>query len=544
MAAPGRARLRAGVVASFWIALLPAAGAPASARTPAVDTLPCAAQIQAIQPGSTVPDAFLAAESCLRQAESGSDTLSMGADSARARLKALLPAAPAWYVSHLERLRARRDMARLQGMARLAVLRDPDGPEVWREVAESQTLAGDPFQAAWALLKQAERDSAQGGYIQYQLENLLRNLADQPVPDFLDSLSGRWRHARGVTAEMLESLCWTGRNVPAAYRHALAWLALRNPGPGTVLERAGRYQAAGWPDYADGILAKAAWRAWPHPWKPAARALFLRARHQQEDWEAVAAEAAAAPRGSLTEEEDYFAASALLRLGRPQDALGRLDRFEARGESEWGFRAQLLKSRAQLAQGRLPEAARLLEALKRSPLRREGTGPILFWQGWLALQQRRDAAAESLFVLASAYTGGEESQRALEFRYWMLLDSGAARVEFLRGVAESPLAPGERMQALDRVPAASPLWPQARIEKAQILLGMGQKDSARSVLDHAGRHAQDRLQALKAEALAAWLQEKSPGGRAAALARFENLLIEYQQGVVPEFSRGRIRALK
>lgn len=553
MPAPSRAVLRAGAVLAVLL-LTPSAGPapaaqaaaspPPAATPPPAAELPCAAPLQAVRPGSSDPEALLTAASCLRKAEAAGGQASPAEDSARARLKALAPASPAWYAAQLARLRGSRELSRLQDMAWLAALKDPAGPEVWREIAESQTLAGDPFRAAWALLKQAERDSAQGGYLQYQLENLVRNLADPPAPAFLDSLSARWRHTRGVTAEILENLCWGVRHVPAAYRHTLAWIALRHPGPGMVLDRAGRYQTAGWPDFADGVLLTANWRAWPNPWKPMARALFLRARHQQEDWKAVADEAAAAPKGSLSEEEDWLAASAALRLGRPQDALARLDRFESPDGSPWGFRAHLLKARAFLAQGRLPEAARLLDALKRSPQRREGAGPILFWQGWLALQQRRDAAAESLFVLASAYTGGEESQRALEFRYWMLLDSGAARIEFLRGVSESPLADEGRLQALDRVPAGSPLWPHARLEKAQILLGNGQRDSARAVLDHAGKHSQDRLQALKARALAAWLLEKAPGGRAEALARFEDLLVEYQQGVIPEFSRGRIRALK
>jgi tetratricopeptide (TPR) repeat protein len=191
------------------------------------------------------------------------------------------------------------------------------------------------------------------------------------------------------------------------------------------------------------------------------------------------------------------------------------------------------------------EAARTLDALKRDPKRQEGTGPILFWQACLALDQGRYHPAESLLVLASAYTGAEESQRALDYRFFMLLDTGAAaRTPFFRGLPEAPRAAAERRQSLDRVPAGSPLWPFAQLEKAQIHLQEGEPDSAEAVFDRVARQSPDRMAAFQAEAKAAFIQEKLPGGRQAALARYEDLLIKYQQGVIPEFSRGRIRALR
>ena len=58
------------------------------------------------------------------------------------------------------------------------------------------------------------------------------------------------------------------------------------------------------------------------------------------------------------------------------------------------------------------------------------------------------------------------------------------------------------------------------------------------------KRSPDRLAGFQAEAKAAFIAEKLPGGRQAALARYEDLLIKYQQGVVPEFSRGRIKALR
>jgi hypothetical protein len=94
------------------------------------------------------------------------------------------------------------------------------------------------------------------------------------------------------------------------------------------------------------------------------------------------------------------------------------------------------------------------------------------------------------------------------------------------------------------VDAASGLWPYAQLEIAQIHLQDGEPDSAEAVFDAVSKRSPDRLAAFQAEAKAAFTQEKLPGGRQAALARYEDLLIRYQQGVIPEFSRGRIKALR
>jgi tetratricopeptide (TPR) repeat protein len=542
-------------------ALLLAAFLPASPSEAA--PAPCGELVVGIPAGTADPDPFLRAASCLRDLDSaGKDTSraeaggSAEVGAAESSLRRLLPPSPSWYATHLERLRARRDIPRLLDMAWLAELRNPPEPEVWQEIAEAHLLAGDPFRSALARLRQAECDSLQARFIQYQLENLLRAAHDVPTPVMLDSLTDAYTHRKAVTAEILENLCWANRHHAGAYRNALDFLALRKPPPRVALDRAGRFQAAGWWDHAAGILEKAAWRRFPMPQRAMARTLFLRVRHEMQDWDAILAETLGPARGDsargvapaegppLSEEEDVIVATALVNRGRAAEAAARLDRFKALGSSEWAYRGRILKSRALIALGRLDEAGRLLDALKRSPRRMEGTGPILFWQGWLALQQRRLAAADSLLVLASAYTGTEESQKALEYRYFLLLDTTEALTHFFQGMADSPLAPERRLRALDRVPEKSPLWTYARLEKAQILVAEGRTDSARAVLDHAAASSKDRHAAMKARALSAYLLEKTPEGRREALARYEDLLIEYQRGVIPEFSRGRIRALK
>jgi tetratricopeptide (TPR) repeat protein len=360
----------------------------------------------------------------------------------------------------------------------------------------------------------------------------------------LDSLSRAFVPRKASTAEILENLCWNHRHHPGAFRIFLARMDLERPDPSLVLDRAQRFHSLGYWDYASRLLDKVGWRKLPKAWYPQARALYLRNAYQLKDWAAVAAETEGPRSPPLTEEEELIAAGAAVELGRPDAALPRIRTLGIKAESPWSFQARLLEARALLSQGKPAEAAAVLDGLKRNPMRKQSSGPILFWQGRVALQRGRFAAAESLLVLASAYTGNEEAQRALEYRHWLLLDTTAARVQFFRGLPEAPHPPAERMRALDAVPADSPLWTYARLEKAQIWLELRNPDSARAVFEEAARLSRDAKPALEAEAKAAFLAEKLPGGRDAALARFEDLLIKYQQGVVPEFSRGRIKALK
>jgi hypothetical protein len=325
---------------------------------------------------------------------------------------------------------------------------------------------------------------------------------------------------------------------------------LKNPGPSLVLERVNRFQSLGYFDYAAAIMDKLAWRKLSQPWLTLARTLHLQIRNQLQDWPAITAEAQASTVTGqvrpppLSDEETFIVANAFLKLGRPEETLARVKRLEEKGEAPWGFRGRLLKAQAQMALGRSKEAGQTLDALKRDPKRQEATGPILFWQACLALDQGRDVSADSLLVLASAYTGAEESQRALEYRFFLLVDTGKARAPFFKGLPESPHSPAERRQSLDRVDAQSGLWPFAQLEKAQILLQNGEPDSAEAVFDLVSKRSPDRLAGFQAEAKAAFTAEKLPGGRQAALARYEDLLIKYQQGVIPEFSRGRIKALR
>ncbi|MDB5050520.1 MAG: hypothetical protein JWO30_3591 [Fibrobacteres bacterium] len=549
----------------------PAPGAARPASAPAASRPiegPCRDLLSALPSGKLEPAPYLAAAACLRLQDSLAarpgdkgphSPLERMIRSASGRspsasdsiLKARLPDDKNWLMTCMERMRVRRDVAGIQDMAYLAEAKGTADPDLYRELSALYLTIPDTYRAGLALLRQAEVDSLQGGYIQYQLESLTHYAgSDVPAEELLDSLTSGYVHRNIRTAEMLESLCWSSRAYPAAYRNLLAMMDLKNPGPSLVLERVNRFQSLGYFDYAAAILDKLAWRKLSQPWLTLARTLHLQIRNQLQDWPAITAEAQASTvtgqvrPPQLSDEETFIVANAFLKLGRPEETLARVKGLEDKGEAPWGFRGRLLKAQAQMALGRSKEAGQTLDALKRDPKRREATGPILFWQACLALDQGRDVSADSLLVLASAYTGAEESQRALEYRFFLLVDTGKARAPFFKGLPESPHSPAERRISLDRVDAQSGLWPFAQLEKAQILLQNGEPDSAEAVFDLVSKRSPDRLAGFQAEAKAAFTAEKLPGGRQAALARYEDLLIKYQQGVIPEFSRGRIKALR
>lgn len=559
----------AAILALICLSLPRAAEPPLPAGNPAAPVpTECRDMLAALPTGMPDAPAYLDAAACLRRADSSAAGPRMpferfladrSARPSEKLLRAKLPAGEGWLPGWLTRMRARRDPSRILDAAWLAEAclaaddggSGPSASEAWRELFSLYQSLPDPFHAALSLLRQVEIDSAQSGLAQYQLENVLRAPGTEVPPQaWLDSLSAAYRHRVPRTAEILENLAWGERAYAAAFRSFQALRSLRDPGPGAALDRVNRFQSLGYFDYAAAILAGTDWRKWPQPWRAQARSAALRIRFQMQDWTGLLAEAGGAdvtgklPTAEYGGEEAGFVAAALLKLGRAQEALDLAGRA-AKAPSPWGFRARLLIAQAQMALARPQEAARTLDALKRDPQRKEGTGPILFWQACLALDQGRFTAADSLLVLASAYTGGEEAQRALDYRFFLLLDTAAsARGPFFHGLPEAPRSAAERRANLDRVPAASQLWPFAQLEKAQILLSQSDPDSAVAVFDAVAKRSPVRLAGYEAEARAAFLEEKLPGGRQAALARYEDLLIKYQRGVVPEFSRGRIRALR
>jgi tetratricopeptide (TPR) repeat protein len=513
----------------------------------------CHEVIEPLPIASKEPMAYLLAAQCLIQSDSirGASSCSMKVhpNPADSVLKARLPGEQNWYLRYLERFRQKREIASALQMSYLAALKFPQEPTIFRQLAEVYQMVPDPYRAGLALLRYAELDSTQKNLIQYQLENLIRTAATEKTPiQFLDSLASEFKSISNTPFEVLETLSWGNQNYPGAYKNFLTLLSLGNTEPEAALDRVNRFQSLGYFDYGSAVLEKISWRSLPEPWQSRAWTLFMQIRFQLKDWPAIVTEFDRKVRVNMgidSPEQNFILATALLKTGFPAKALERLKTLdEPSTPPRWNYRGRILKAQVYLSLGKSKEASETLRALKRDPHRQEGTGPILFWQGCLAIAEKRFASAESLMVLASAYTGTEEAQKALEYRFYLIQDTSLHRSFFFNGLAESPYSTTDRLLSLEKIPAKSSLWPFAQLEKAQILVQIGQLERAEAVLENAARQSPDRLAGLQAEAKAAFLQEKLPGGKQAALARYEDLLIKYQQGVIPEFSRERIKALK
>ena len=500
----------------------------------------CQALVEAIPVSISDPIPFLAAAACLRAADSSAPIRAVpGA------LLARLPGDKEWYLSNLRRFQGEQNIPHLLDMAYLAEARSLPQAEIYREAATAYILASDPFRAGLAYLRQAELDSMQAGNIQSNIATLLAtSVSEISASRFLDSLTRTVAGKGSKSAQILERLCWDNRFYAGAYRNFMARSAMSSLPAQTFFETAQRFYSLGFYDYAAQILEKFSWRQANSPLFTQIRILYLRTSMQLQDWQSITNETVGASKPpDLSDEEAFIVATALVRLAHSAEAMPWLQRLE-KAAAPWGFRAKLLKAQALASQGKFSEADAALDALKKDPQRQEATGPILFWQSYLALQRDRFAEAESLLVLASAYTGNDEAQRALEYRYWLLQDSGEARKHFFRGLPESPLPRDQRMASLDRIPAESGLWPAARLEKAKLLVSERRPDSALAVLVDVVKRFPEVSSSMAAGAQAAYIREKMPGGRDSALALYEDLLVKHQQGVIPEFSRGRIKALK
>src|SRR5690606_11094583 len=102
-------------------------------------------------------------------------------------------------------------------------------------------------------------------------------------------------------------------------------------------------------------------------------------------------------------------------------------------------RREIAAARLSAARGDWRAVDSRLAAWKENGARGEGSGEILFWQGWSALHQGRRERADTLFVLASAYAGqpgSKRAQEALEYRFAALLDNSPALLDYLRGLPE------------------------------------------------------------------------------------------------------------
>lgn len=213
-------------------------------------------------------------------------------------------------------------------------------------------------------------------------------------------------------------------------------------------------------------------------------------------------------------------------------------------------RYEILAARLAAGHGDWKGAEARLRAWNRDPVRRTGTGEILFWRGWAALHQDRADEADSLFVLASAYTDEARSQDALEYRFVAMMEPSPAVRDYVRGLPESPLPLALRIASLERVPKDAPLYPYALWRLAALRLSRGDSTRARETLRVLVKTGRGEAGALpvpvqKGRFLLARLTEAGGVDSAvAARAAYEELLVRQQRGVVPESARKRVENLR
>jgi hypothetical protein len=201
---------------------------------------------------------------------------------------------------------------------------------------------------------------------------------------------------------------------------------------------------------------------------------------------------------------------------------------------------QLVFAMALVGQGKQPQAVSLLENLKNSPQRTLSNGALLHAQGWVAAFMAQWLKADSLWTLASGYVEEPTTQSTLEMRRALLLDTNAMPA-FLKGQIHSPFTLTEKRNALGSIAISSKLWGDAQWLLAQYALSLGQTEEAKRHLLLVAETPQNP-QAIQAKAALARLLEIDHPGQ--AIAEYESLLVESQQGVPAEFARERLRQME
>ncbi len=203
---------------------------------------------------------------------------------------------------------------------------------------------------------------------------------------------------------------------------------------------------------------------------------------------------------------------------------------------------EILQARREGLQQRWKEVDAQLANWKNNPDRKTGSGEILFWQAWANFYQGHQAEAETLLVLSSAYTEESASQQALEYRFTLQLDTGENLKAYFLGLPESPFSSSARLNSLQKIPVSSPLHPYALLEMTRLYRQSGKKIEEVAALKELSRDL-STLPARRALIRLARLRFE-PANPDSAMAAYENLLLQYQQGVPSEFAKSRVQSFR
>jgi hypothetical protein len=452
----------------------------------------------------------------------------------------------------------------------------PDlGATDWRMLGEQRLLQADSLAALVLWLRQIASDSMQKPYVTFRLKTFfqeprmedaedktvasaLKKKHDLKIQKWIRVLSAPvpWQNLASIGA--LETALWESAKPEWALR--IFKIGLRQIPDSSHFEpwmkAVGQLWNLGASPLAWEALqqAEAHWRQ-RHEHKPSSSALSdpagLEARHLALALTVTRGlnfpEAAAdwARRGLLKKEgKTQSAADAKLAMIAAEACLAVADWtcFEAWGKQIHGASQepfQLLTALAWVGKGKGPLARQKLQEWKDSPQRTLSNGAVLNAQGWVAGYLGHWSQADSLWTLASAYLDEPNIQATLEMRRGLALDTQSMPA-WMKGQFTSPFPISEKRRALSTIPTQSKLWGDAQWLLSRWALAMGETEEAKRILGQLAQQTQNSQSIPAKAALARLLETDHPGQ---AIAEYENLLVESQQGVPAEFARERLRQL-
>jgi hypothetical protein len=503
--------------------------------------------------------------------QSAPDSLKSWLDSLRVQL----PLAPGYWQNQIIAWSETKNAARLtdiQSAYALTWLLQslPDlKKNSWRDVSENRAQLGDTLQAGILLLRAVAADSLQTGYAQFRFKTWLRVAAPSDEPPSASQIRirnqtlnrtlnlwlqpGNWQTP--ATWQVLEQVLWavdlSEFALIALQRRLQKTHQLKSLGP--WLEAARHLQVTGHLSAAFTALNQADPRVGNTPTlqKITALQLALEAGLSTEQYSLAAqwAESASTWAPQLLESQNqdgspvvssslrHAAIAACLQDGRLEAA--SLWMKPAWPKSDWD-RRDLMQARLFLGQGKPAMAEKILTQLKTSPQRLIGNGTLLQAQGFVAAWQAKTIAADSLWTQASAYVELAETQITLEWRRLLNLDTGVVLSKIIQAQPESPKSVSEKMALLETIPRSSPLWVEAQWQSARYLQGQGKVKQAQQRYEALAKEGNHPRQ-TEAKAQLAFLLETTDMPQ--AIANFESLLVESQQGVSAEFARERLRQI-
>ncbi len=203
-------------------------------------------------------------------------------------------------------------------------------------------------------------------------------------------------------------------------------------------------------------------------------------------------------------------------------------------------RFQLLSAYALVGQGQVSQARKIVDKLKQSSHRQLSNGAVLNAQAWLEAYAEHWHLADSLWAIATAYLDEPWIMTALDMRRLILLDT-AALGEFTKARLEAPYPISQKRQRLNAISPGSKLWGEAQWLAARYALGAGEWEKAKQHWTSLAEKGHEPKSLQARVALARLAEVDHPGQ---AIAGFEDLLVESQQGPAAELARERLRALE